>query len=84
MSNEKVHSNQYVVGTKQTLKALKEHRAESIVIAQDVQIHLLTDVLLKAHTQQVPIEFIDSRRELGNRFGIQVKAMIAAYLKNGL
>ncbi|GGB11496.1 50S ribosomal protein L7ae-like protein [Macrococcus hajekii] len=84
MSNEKVRSNQYVVGLKQTLKTLKEHRASSIVIAQDVHIHLLTDVLVQAQQQQIPIEFSDSRRELGNRFGIQVKAMIAAYLKNGL
>ncbi|TDM00879.1 ribosomal L7Ae/L30e/S12e/Gadd45 family protein [Macrococcus carouselicus] len=84
MSNEKVHSNQYVVGLKQTLKALREHRAASIVIAQDVHIHLLTDVLLQAQEQQVPIAFSESRLELGGQFGIQVKAMIATYLKSGL
>ncbi|TDM12013.1 ribosomal L7Ae/L30e/S12e/Gadd45 family protein [Macrococcus lamae] len=84
MSNEKVHSNQYVVGLKETLKALKDHQAASLVIAKDVQIHLLTDVLLLAQEQHVPIAFSESRLELGNQFGIQVKAMIAAYLKDGL
>jgi len=84
MSNEKVHSNQYVVGLKETLKALKEYRVQSLVIAKDVQIHLLTDVLLMAHQQQLPITYSDSSRSLGDEFGIQVKATVAAHLKSGL
>lgn len=84
MSNEKVRSNQYVVGLKETLKALKEHRVESLVVAEDVQIHLLTDVLLQAHQQNIPVSYSDSSRSLGDQFGIQVRATVAAYLKRGL
>lgn len=84
MSNEKVHSSQYVVGLKQTLKAMKEHRVKSLLIAEDVHVHLLTDVLLLAEEQHIPIAYCDSSRALGDQFGIQVRATVAAYLNSRL
>ena len=44
MSNEKVarfNKQQYVVGLKETLKALKKGQVTSLIIAQDVEVHLL-------------------------------------------
>ena len=48
MSNEKVarfNKQHYVVGLKETLKALKKDQVASLIIAQDVEVHLLTRVL---------------------------------------
>ena len=48
MSNEKVarfNKQHYVVGLKETLKALKDQVA-SLIIAQDVEVHLLARVLV--------------------------------------
>ena len=45
MSNEKVarfNKQQYVVGLKETLKALNKDQVASLIIAQDVEVHLLT------------------------------------------
>ncbi|WP_414042147.1 ribosomal L7Ae/L30e/S12e/Gadd45 family protein [Macrococcus animalis] len=85
MSNEKVmHSSQYVVGLKESIKALKKHQVASLEIANDTNIHLLTTVLLLAYQEQLPIEFSKSKEELGKQYGIQVRATVVAHLKSAL
>ncbi|MCE4957890.1 ribosomal L7Ae/L30e/S12e/Gadd45 family protein [Macrococcoides caseolyticum] len=85
MSNEKVmHSSQYVVGLKESVKALKKDRVASLEIARDTQIHLLTTVLLLAYQKQLPIEFSESKEALGKQYGIQVRATVVAHLKPAL
>lgn len=84
MSNEKVNSHQYVVGLKETLKALRAQSVQSLIIAKDTNIHLLTDVLLLADQQNIPITFNASKHSLGEQFGIQVKATVVAHLKDSL
>ncbi|WP_414045502.1 ribosomal L7Ae/L30e/S12e/Gadd45 family protein [Macrococcus equi] len=85
MSNEKVmHSSQYLVGLKETVKALKKDRVASLEIARDTNIHLLTTVLLLAYQKQLPIEFSKSKEELGKQYGIQVRATVVAHLKPAL
>lgn len=47
MSNEKVarfNKQHYVVGLKETLKALNRDQVASLIIAQDVEVHLLARV----------------------------------------
>ena len=85
MSNEKVmHSSQYVVGLKESLKALKKDCVASLEIACDTNIHLLTTVLLLAYQKQIPIEFSKSKDVLGKQYGIQVRATVVAHLKSAL
>ncbi|WP_414047330.1 ribosomal L7Ae/L30e/S12e/Gadd45 family protein [Macrococcus equi] len=85
MSNEKVmHSSQYLVGLKETVKALKKDRVASLEVARDTNIHLLTTVLLLAYQKQLPIEFSKSKEELGKQYGIQVRATVVAHLKPAL
>lgn len=85
MSNEKVmHSSQYVVGLKESIKALKKDRVASLEIASDTNIHLLTTVLLLAYQKQLPIEFGKSKEMLGKQYGIQVRATVVAHLKPAL
>ncbi|MBI5975609.1 ribosomal L7Ae/L30e/S12e/Gadd45 family protein [Staphylococcus canis] len=84
MSNEKVarlNKQAYVVGLKETLKALKQQRVSKLIIAENVDIHLLTRVLSFANQNQIPIDFFTSQRELGEYFGINVKATVVALLK---
>lgn len=85
MSNEKVkHSSQYVVGLKESYKALKRNQVTSLEIAYDTEIHLLTTVLLLAYQKQIPIEFSKSKEALGKQYGIQVRATVVAHLKPAL
>ena len=51
MSNEKVarfNKQHFVVGLKQTLKALKKDQVASLIIAKDVEIYLLAAYLAKS------------------------------------
>ena len=60
MSNEKVarfNKQQYVVGLKETLKALKKGQVTSLIIAQDVEVHLLTRVLSYINHKNIPVSF---------------------------
>ena len=60
MSNEKVarfNKQHYVVGLKETLKALKKDQVASLIIAQDVEVHLLARVLSLINHKNIPITF---------------------------
>lgn len=81
MSNEKVarfNKQQYVVGLKETLKALKKGQVTSLIIAQDVEVHLLTRVLSYINHKNIPVSFFYSQRALGKYVGINVNATIVA------
>ncbi|AVQ34137.1 50S ribosomal protein L7ae-like protein [Staphylococcus muscae] len=84
MSNEKVtrlDNESYVVGLKQTLKALKRQQVKQLIIGEDVNIHLLARVLSFANQNMIPITFFPSRQALGEHVGIKVKATVVALLK---
>ncbi|GAA6822966.1 ribosomal L7Ae/L30e/S12e/Gadd45 family protein [Staphylococcus sp. 18_1_E_LY] len=84
MSNEKVarfNKQHYVIGLKQTLKALRKDQVTSLIIAQDVEVYLLTRVLSQINLQAMPITFFSSKKALGEYVGINVNAAIVALLK---
>ncbi|GGI39729.1 ribosomal L7Ae/L30e/S12e/Gadd45 family protein [Mammaliicoccus stepanovicii] len=84
MSNEKARSlnqDSYVIGLKQTTKALMKHNVQMVIIAQDVNIHILSKVLSLAFETGVPIDFRPTRQELGSHYGIEVNATVVALLK---
>lgn len=83
MSNEKVarfNKQHYVVGLKETLKALKKDQVTSLIIAKDVEVHLLTRVLSYINQENIPVTFFRSQRALGEYVGINVNATIVALL----
>ena len=58
MSNEKVarfNKQHFVVGLKQTLKALKKDQVASLIIAKDVEIYLLAQVFSQINHKSIPI-----------------------------
>lgn len=86
MSNEKVtrlslDEQAHVVGLKETLKALKKDRVTQLIVAEDVNIHLLARVLSFANQNMIPMTFFSSRQALGEYVGIKVKATVVALLK---
>ncbi|WP_323703374.1 ribosomal L7Ae/L30e/S12e/Gadd45 family protein [Mammaliicoccus sp. Dog046] len=84
MSNEKalsLNQDNYVIGLKQTTKALLKHDVRQVIIAQDVNVHILSKVLTLALETDVPISYRPSRQELGSYYGIEVKATVVALLK---
>lgn len=65
MSNEKVarfNKQQYVVGLKETLKALNKDQVTSLIIARDVEVHLMTRVLSQINQKIYHIHFSHLRK----------------------
>ena len=83
MSNEKVarfNKQHYVVGLKETLKALNRDQVASLIIAQDVEVHLLAHVFSLINHKNMPITYFQSNHALGSYVGINVNATIVALL----
>ncbi|MCI2841510.1 ribosomal L7Ae/L30e/S12e/Gadd45 family protein [Staphylococcus hominis] len=83
MSNEKVarfNKQHFVVGLKQTLKALKKDQVASLIIAKDVEIYLLAQVFSQINHKSIPITYFESKSALGKVVGINVNATIVALL----
>ena len=67
-----------VVGAKQTRRALKDHRAKRVYIAQDADPRVLQPLVQEAVRQQVPLTQVATMKDLGAACGIAVGAAIAA------
>lgn len=80
MSYDKVTQakNGIIIGTKQTLKALKEKRVKEVVIAEDADVRVTNKVLTLAEQLDVPVFPVDSMKKLGQACGIEVGASAVA------
>jgi large subunit ribosomal protein L7A len=70
-----------VIGTKQTLKAVKEHTVQTLFIAKDAERHVTRSVEETAKKLQVQIVYVESMKKLGKACGIEVGAATVAILK---
>lgn len=82
MSYEKVmQAKSVIIGTKQTVRALKQNLIQEIIIAQDADIYLTARVVETATELNVPITYVDSMKTLGKACGIDVGAATVALKK---
>ena len=82
MSYEKVlQAKSVIIGTKQTMRALKHHLIREVIIAQDADQLLTAHVVETARELEVPITYVDSMRMLGKACGIDVGAATVAIKK---
>jgi large subunit ribosomal protein L7A len=82
MSYEKVsQASEIIVGTKQTVKALKSGLVSQLVVADDADRKVTTKVIQAANDMKVPVTRVDSMRKLGKSCGIDVGAATVAIIK---
>mgnify|MGYP001407043649 CR=1 FL=1 len=82
MSYEKVKQAKKIkVGTKQTTKALQSGACKEIIIAQDADEKIVTDLKKLAEEQNVPVYYVDSMKKLGQAARIQVGAAVVAIIE---
>ena len=82
MSYEKViQAKSVIIGTKQTVRALKNNLIQEVIIADDADIYLTGRVVETAKELDVPITYVDSMRMLGKACGIDVGAATVAIKK---
>ncbi|MFD1738277.1 50S ribosomal protein L7ae-like protein [Bacillus salitolerans] len=79
MSYEKVsQAYNIIVGTKQTIKALKNGEVKEVVVAEDADQRVTFKVIQTAKELQVPVIKVDSMKKLGKACGIEVGAATVA------
>jgi large subunit ribosomal protein L7A len=82
MSYEKVlKAHKIVIGTKQAVKALKEGTAQEILVANDAEPKLTAKVVEEALLMKIPIQYVDSMKNLGKASGIEVGAATVAIIR---
>ncbi|MCL6572938.1 MAG: 50S ribosomal protein L7ae-like protein [Bacillus sp. (in: Bacteria)] len=82
MSYEKVlQARKFVIGTKQTVKALKENIVQELIVASDAGPKVTAMVVDLAQELNVPIQYVDSKKKLGKACGIQVGASTVAIIR---
>ncbi|MEH7112767.1 50S ribosomal protein L7ae-like protein [Neobacillus niacini] len=79
MSYEKVlQATKIFIGTKQTVKALKDGTADELIIASDAEAKVTAAVVKLAQEMNIPIVYVDSMKKLGKACGIEVGASTVA------
>jgi large subunit ribosomal protein L7A len=82
MSYEKVaQANKIIVGSKQTVKALKAGEVIELVIAKDADMKVTANLLQTAREMNTAITYVDSMKKLGKACGIAVSASAVAITK---
>lgn len=71
----------HLVGTKQTLKAIKSNRAEKVYVAKNAASYVVDPIIKECAERNIEVIYIDDMHELGNACKIQVKAATVAVLK---
>lgn len=74
MSYEKVAQvkGQLIIGTKQTLKAIRDGEVTEVVIAVDADQQITNKVSQLAKEMNIPCVQVDSKKKLGKACGIDV------------
>ncbi|MDN3019647.1 50S ribosomal protein L7ae-like protein [Paenibacillus sp. BSR1-1] len=82
MSYEKVlQAQKIIIGTKQTVKALKEGKVQEIFVAADAEPKVTGKIVEEALGLNVPVQYVDSMKKLGKACGIEVGAAAVAIIR---
>ncbi|MCL6587758.1 MAG: 50S ribosomal protein L7ae-like protein [Anoxybacillus sp.] len=82
MSYEKVlQAQEVVIGTKQTVRALKEGNVREVVIAEDADKAITDKIVEAANEANIPVTRVDSMKKLGKACKIQVGAAAVAIIR---
>ncbi|MBW8350607.1 50S ribosomal protein L7ae-like protein [Bacillus sp. IITD106] len=81
MSYEKVsQASNVIVGTKQTVRALKSGHVQEVFVASDADPRITDSIIHTAEEMDVPITMVDSMKKLGKACGIDVGATTVAII----
>ncbi|MEC3758622.1 50S ribosomal protein L7ae-like protein [Bacillus halotolerans] len=81
MSYDKVsQAKSIIIGTKQTVKALKRGSVKEVVVAKDADPILTSSVITLAKDNGIAVSMVDSMKKLGKACGIEVGAAAVAIM----
>jgi len=76
----KLQADQFVVGVKQTTRAIQQGRAKEVFIARDAEQRVVEKVIQLCQEAGLPITYVETMRELGEACGIDVGASAVAII----
>lgn len=71
-----------VPGAKAVLKAIDKGIVAQVLVAEDAETHVVSDVLARAKQMDIEVNWVSSMKELGEFCGINVGASCCAILKS--
>lgn len=81
MSYEKVvQASNLIVGTKQTVRALKSGHVQEVFVASDADPRITEGIIYTAKEMDVPVTVVESMKKLGKACGIDVGATTVAII----
>ncbi|BDG78380.1 MULTISPECIES: 50S ribosomal protein L7ae-like protein [Bacillus] len=81
MSYDKVsQAKSIIIGTKQTVKALKRGSVKEVVVAKDADPILTSSVITLAKDNGITVSMVESMKKLGKACGIEVGAAAVAIM----
>ncbi len=66
------------IGTNQTTKALQQSIAKQLFVAKDAETRVVAPIVSMAQDRGIPVEWVESMKQLGKACGIDVGAAVAA------
>lgn len=79
MSYERVkQASKTIIGTKQAVKAMRLGQVTEVFIALDAETRVIDPVIILAKEVGIPVNLVESKKELGKACGIQVSAAVVA------
>jgi large subunit ribosomal protein L7A len=82
MSYEKVlQASKIIIGTKQTVKALREGVVQELIIATDADTKVTAPAVNEAQKLSIPIQYVESMKKLGKACRIEVGAAAVAIIR---
>lgn len=70
-----------IIGTKQTLKAMKNGEVSEVFVADDADKHITEPVVDLAEELDIPCRHVNSMKKLGKASGVEVGASTVAVRK---
>ncbi len=70
-------SAEFIIGAKQVKNTIRSGKAAKVYVASDCDEAVIKPVIELAQTNSLPLFYIDTRKELGEMCGIDVKASCA-------
>jgi len=82
MSYEKVKGNKHIlIGVKQAIRALENGKVKELLVAKDADHKVTNRVIHLCNELNIPVTYVDSKKELGKSANIDVAAAVIAILK---
>jgi large subunit ribosomal protein L7A len=69
------------IGTNQTTKALQQSIAKQLFVARDAESRVIAPIVALAQERGIPVEWIETMKQLGKACGIEVGAAAAAVIE---